>query len=69
MFHRAVLVGLLSLVAAPLLAQDRVTKVLKDRERFATSDQWIYNDLEKGVALVNAVKRARPMGSAEWASS
>lgn len=59
MFHRAVLFGLLSLAAVPLWAQDRANKVLKDRERFAASDQWIYNDLEKGVAL--ARERDKPL--------
>ena len=59
MFHRAVLVGVLCVAAAPLLAQDRETKVRNDRERFAKSDQWIYNDLEKGVAL--ARERDKPL--------
>lgn len=57
MFHRAVLLGLLCLAAMPLLAQDRAKKVLNDRERFAASEQWIYNDLEKGVALARKLDK------------
>ena len=59
MFHRALLAGLLCVAAAPLFAQDRATKVRNDRERFAASEQWIYNDLEKGEAT--ARKSSKPL--------
>lgn len=42
---------LLSLGADPVLAQaqDRRTKVLNDRKSFEGSQDWIYNDLAKGI--------------------
>jgi hypothetical protein len=42
---------LLSLGADPVLAQaqDRRTKVLNDRKAFEGSQDWIYNDLAKGI--------------------
>src|SRR4051794_40481981 len=42
-------IGLLALAPAPLLAQDRDTKVRDDRKAFQGSRDWIYNDLEEGV--------------------
>lgn len=37
-----------------LLAQDRETKVRKDKLRFEQDDSWIYNDLEKGITEAKA---------------
>jgi len=37
------------LLASPLLAQDRDTKVRNDRKEFVASSDWVYNDLEKGM--------------------
>jgi hypothetical protein len=42
------LLGLI-LLASPLAAQDRDTKVRNDRKAFGTSSDWIYNDLGRGI--------------------
>ena len=57
MFHRTLLAGLLCVVATPLFAQDRAAKVRNDRDRFAASEQWIYNDLEKGEATARKLNK------------
>lgn len=59
---RATIIGLLGLVglmAAPLSAQDRDTKVRNDRRAFQASKDWVYNDLEEGIKL--ARKTDKPM--------
>jgi hypothetical protein len=45
--------GLL-LAGSPLLAQDRDTMVRNDRESFRASQDWIYNDLDVGIAAAKA---------------
>jgi hypothetical protein len=42
-------VGLCLVAAEPLFAQDRDTKVRKDREAFQGSTDWIYNELSEGI--------------------
>src|SRR3954466_3816106 len=37
------------LLASPIMAQDRDTKVRDDRKAFGASRDWIYNDLGEGV--------------------
>src|SRR5207237_6953979 len=41
--------GLPLLASSWLPAQDRRTKVLNDRKAFEGSQDWIYNDLAKGI--------------------
>ena len=51
MLRRVVLsIGLLLLLTGSVLAQDRNTKVQRDRKTFQALDLWIYNDLPKGIA-------------------
>ncbi len=48
MTYRFLLVALLATGSTALLAQDRATKVLNDREQLKDSEIWIYNDLAAG---------------------
>lgn len=53
-----VLFAALELVAiGPAVAQDRDTKVRQDREAFADSQEWIYNDLEAGLRAAAAADK------------
>ena len=45
---------ILALSPSTLPAQDRDTKVRNDREAFAESDHWIYNDLDEGLRRARA---------------
>lgn len=45
------LLGLVGLMATPLFAQDRDTKVRNDRRTFQGSKDWVYNDLDAGIKL------------------
>jgi hypothetical protein len=56
MFLRRILFAmtLWIVAAAPLLAQDRDTKVRNDRQAFAASTDWIYNDLGEGIRAAKA---------------
>jgi hypothetical protein len=49
----------LLLAVAAAAAQDRDTKVRNDRADFKDDDGWIYNDLDKGLAL--ARKTGKPL--------
>lgn len=49
----------LLLVAAPLWAQDRDTKVRNDREFVQELGGWVYNDL--GAGLAEAKKTGKPI--------
>lgn len=49
----------LLLVAAPLWAQDRDTKVRNDREFVQELGGWVYNDLDAGLA--EAKKTGKPI--------
>jgi hypothetical protein len=51
------LLGLCLLAAGPAVAQDRDTKVRKDREAFQGSTEWIYNDLAEGVRAAKAADK------------
>jgi hypothetical protein len=42
------------LVASPIAAQDRKTKVLNDRDTFANNEVWLYNDLTEALAEAKA---------------
>jgi hypothetical protein len=42
---------MLCVSANPLFAQDRKTKVLNDRKTFAGSEDWVYNDLPRGIRV------------------
>jgi hypothetical protein len=45
------------LQTAPLSAQDRKALVRQDREKFQTSTDWVYNDLEKAQAAAKAANK------------
>jgi hypothetical protein len=51
------LLGFCLLAAGRLSAQDRVTKVQKDREAFQGSADWIYNDLSQGIRAAMAADK------------
>jgi len=56
--HRILLaIGLWITVSAPLLAQDRDTKVRNDRKAFQASTDWIYNDLAEGIRAAKAADK------------
>jgi hypothetical protein len=46
-------------LAAAVAAQDRDTKVRNDRAEFAARDDWVYNDLDAGLA--EARKTGKPV--------
>jgi serine protease Do len=46
-------------LAAPVLAQDRETKVRNDKKNVEEDGRWIYNDLPKGIA--EAKKTGKPL--------
>jgi hypothetical protein len=49
--------GLGLFAAGSLHAQDRATKVLKDRDAFQGSTDWIYNDLNEGIRAAKAADK------------
>jgi thioredoxin-related protein len=51
--------GLVAFVATPSIAQDRETKVRNDRKTFEHSQDWIYNNLNEGIAV--AKKSGKPL--------
>ncbi|HEV3166436.1 MAG TPA: Trx7/PDZ domain-containing (seleno)protein [Isosphaeraceae bacterium] len=50
---------ILALCPGQILAQDRDTKVRKDREAFLEAKDWIYNDLSQGIQV--AKEAGKPM--------
>lgn len=59
MRREILLIGCLLLFGSPTRAQDRATRVNKDREQIEASGFWIYNDVPRGSA--EAKKTGKPM--------
>jgi hypothetical protein len=56
---RALIFSSVLLSVCPAMAQDRATRVRGDRDAFAESLTWIYNDLDEGMAA--ARERGKPV--------
>lgn len=58
MLSRLLIVLLISLLAAPSgSAADRETKVRGDKKQVESAGFWIYNDLPRGIAQANELKK------------